>query len=396
MIDHFKNKVAPDMKKELRSILKYWAENTIDFANEGFVGELDAYGHRNVKADKSAVLNTRLLYTFSAAYIFFKESVYLKIAEKAYGYLLRYFWDYKNGGLFWSVDAKGVVTDNHKQAYAQGFGIYGFTEYYKATGCKESLECAIGLFQLLEFKFKDKEFGGYMEALSNDWLPLEDMRLSSKDANEPKSMNTHLHIIEPYTELYKVWPRKRLKNSIEDLLFIFKDKIVDGNTFHFNLFFERDWSVKSNIVSYGHDIEGAWLLNEAAQVIQDQEMMVQVRELSLKIANATMLDGLDEDGSVFYEMQGNCLDKDKHWWPQAEALVGFLDAYQNFSDEKYLKAVEKVWVFILYYMRDKEYGEWFWKVDEEGVPDRLLPKVGFWKCPYHNARALWKPLDALV
>jgi mannobiose 2-epimerase len=383
-----KGTTVPELTEELNSILDFWANKTIDLSNGGFVAELNGEGKPTNADEKGAVLNARILWCFSAAYNFVKDPAYLALADRAYDYLIKHFWDKENGGLFWSVSNKGSVKNNRKQAYAQGFGMYGFSEYFKASGKQECLEYAIKLFDLIEANYKDKEFGGYIEALGCNWQRLDDMRLSDKDANEPKSMNTHLHIIEPYTNLYRVWPNKLLKNSIQDLLKTFRDKIIDKQTFHFNLFFDMDWTVKSSIVSYGHDIEGAWLLNEAAYIIQDNELMAQMKDLSLKMVNASISEGTDKDGSIFYELEDGHLDTDKHWWPQAEALVGLLDAYQKSSDTKYLEAAQKVWDFILKYIKDNENGEWFWKVDSNGKPDSETPKVGFWKCPYHNSRAL--------
>lgn len=394
-LEEIKSLMVPELDKELKSILSFWENNTIDKEMGGFVGEINGSGLVESYAEKSAVLNTRILWTFSAAYNTLKDLKYLALAERSYDYLINNFWDKENGGVFWSLNSDGSAHNNRKQAYAQGFAIYGFSEYYKASGNKESLDYAVKLFNLIETKFTDKKHGGYIEALTTDWQPLEDMRLSEKDANQPKSMNTHLHIIEPYTNLYKYWPNPKLKTSINDLIEIFRDKIIDQETSHFNLFFDLDWTVKSDIVSYGHDIEGAWLLNEAAHCTGNEELIAQIKTLSLKMVNVTMSEGLDKDGSVYYELSGAHLDTDKHWWPQAEALVGLLDAYQNSSEKKYLDASHKVWRFILNHIKDKENGEWFWKVDENGVPDPELPKAGFWKCPYHNSRAMMESINCM-
>lgn len=390
-----KTTIVPEMKEELNSILNFWAKNTIDTCHGGFVAELNGQGKQTSADEKGAVLNTRLLWSFSAAYNFLKDPVFLVLAHRAYDYIVKHFWDNENGGVFWSVKNNGTVKNSRKQAYAQGFAIYGFSEYYKASGKQESLDYAIQLFKLIEANFADEKNGGYIEALGSTWQHLADMRLSEKDANEPKSMNTHLHIIEPYTNLYRVWPNELLKERIEDLLKIFRDKIVDQKTFHFNLFFDMDWTVKSNIDSYGHDIEGTWLLNEAAQLIKNEELIDQMKVLSLKMVDVTIREGLDNDGSVFYELDNGHLDTDKHWWPQAEAMVGLLDAYKNSSNINYLHRALLVWKFIVKHMKDTENGEWFWKVDKTGQADSISPKVGFWKCPYHNSRALMEVISRI-
>lgn len=394
-LDHVKEVMLPQMEEELKQVLKFWADNTIDDINGGFVAELNSDACVTNASEKGAVLNTRLLWTFSAAYNFFNDDIYLKLADRAYNYLTQYFWDTENGGLFWSLNLDGSVRNNRKQAYAQGFGIYGFSEYYKASGKQESLNYAIRLYNLIEDNFKDDKFEGYIEALAVNWESLDDMRLSDKDANEPKSMNTHLHIIEPYSNLYRYWPNDELKERIKALICVFKDRIIDSNTFHFDLFFDVDWSVKSKIISYGHDIEGAWLLNEAAHIIKDKELSNELKALTLKMVDACIAEGLDKDGSIFYEKEGDQLDTDKHWWPQAEAIVGFLDAYENSSKTKYLDAANSVWNFIKSHIVDGENDEWFWKVDINGVADVKAPKVGFWKCPYHNTRAMMEGIIRL-
>lgn len=390
-----KGTVIPEMKEELCSILNFWTKHTLDKVNGGFIAELNGFGKPTEEDEKGAVLNSRLLWSFSAAYNFLKDPAYLVLADRAYNYLVQYFLDNKNGGLFWSVSNSGLVKNNRKQAYAQGFAIYGFSEYYKASGNQESLDYALKLFNVIEDNFYDSKLGGYIEALGENWQPLTDMRLSEKDANQPKSMNTHLHIIESYSNLYQVFPNDLLKEKIKNLLIIFRDKIIDYNTFHFNLFFDMDWTVKSNIVSYGHDIEGAWLLNEAAILIQDKELVVQIKELSIKMAEKVLTEGVDIDGSMFFELEDGELDTDKHWWVQAEALVGFLDAYKNTGSIKYMNEALQAWEFIKKHIKDKENGEWFWKVNRVGEQDRISPKVGFWKCPYHNSRALMEAITRI-
>lgn len=394
-INDMKSALIPEMENELRDILSYWSANAMDTEFGGFIGEINSQGQKHKHADKGVVLNARLLWTFSAAYNFSGDPEYLKLADRAFDYLNNHFWDQTNGGLFWAVNYKGEVINRRKQAYAKGFGIYGLSEYFKASGKQESLHLALQLYELIETHFKDKTFGGYIEALDEDWTPLEDMRLSLKDANEPKSMNTHLHIIEPYTNLYRVWPNQQLKERIQHLLMVFSNYIVNADTYHFNLFFDLDWTVKSSIVSYGHDIEGAWLLTEAANEIGDAEMLSQMKQIGLNMVKATVKEGMDNDGSVYYELEDGHLDMDKHWWPQAEALVGLMDAWQNTGQNIYIERMYKVWQFIKTHIKDKTHGEWHWKVDAKGTPDTEPPKVGFWKCPYHNSRALMEVINRM-
>ncbi|WP_159519202.1 AGE family epimerase/isomerase [Sunxiuqinia indica] len=377
-----------ELEAELRAILSYWIDHTQDKDKGGFVGARDHYNRLVPGAEKGAVLNARILWTFSAAYNFTQNPGYLNIANRAYHYLVDRFIDPINGGLYWSLNEDGKVANSRKQIYAQGFGIYGFSEYYKATQNKEALQHATGLFELIEKHSYDHDHGGYIEALSENWSPLEDMRLSSKDANEPKSMNTHLHILEPYTNLYRVWPDEQLKKKMDDLIRVFINHIINKKTSHFQLFFDYDWTVRSGIISFGHDIEGAWLLAEAAYELADDKLIAEVEDISLKMVDAVLAEGMANDGSVCYEQENKHLDTDKHWWPQAEAMVGLVYAWKISGDKNYLEMMNKTWHFIQTHLIDNKNGEWFWSVDNNGVPTTNNDKAGFWKCPYHNSRAL--------
>lgn len=375
---------------EFENILQFWINKGIDSKNGGFHGEVDFTGVPINNAPKGVVLNARILWTFSVAYNFLKKEEYLEMAHRAYDYLTNFCWDEEHGGLFWSVSHDGKMLDSRKQIYAQGFGIYGFSEYYKASGKAGSLEYAIELYNLIEKYSFDQIQGGYVEALTRDWMPLDDMRLSAKDANEPKSMNTHLHIIEPYTNLYRVWPNANLAKQIRGLIRVFLDRIICQKTGHLHLFFEMDWKVKGSMISYGHDIEATWLLCEAAEVLGDHTLIKEVEAVAIKMTDATINEGLAPDGSLIYENdpQTNHIEDDRHWWVQAEALVGFMNAWQITGNQLYLKKMEKVWDFISCKVIDTRFGEWLLRVDNNGNPVLSDPKIGFWKCPYHNTRAL--------
>lgn len=394
-MDIQKDQLKSEMSAEIDNILQYWMDNTLDDVYGGFVGKRDHFNTLEKGATKGAVLNARILWTFSIAYNFTKNKQFLDIAHRAFNYIVKHFLDQKNGGLYWELNEDGSVLNTRKQMYAQGFGIYGFSEYYKASGNNEALKYAIQLYGKIEEFNYDKTFGGYVEALSEKWEPLEDMRLSEKDANFPKTMNTHLHILEPYTNLYCIWPDPTLKQKIANLIHLFLDRIIDEKNNHLNLFFDMDWTVRSNITSYGHDIESAWLLAEAAYEIGDAELIEEVNARALKIVDATLLEGTAEDGSIYNEKEGTHLDTDKHWWPQAEALVGLSYAAKISGNRNYLNNMAKTWRFIKNNMLDKVNGEWFWRVDKNGIPYQTDDKAGFWKCPYHNTRALIEVINNL-
>lgn len=387
-------RLKSELSLELKNILAYWSAYSIDHEHGGFVGQRDFFNRQINGASKSAVLNTRILWTFSAAYNFTNNPEYLVAADRAYQYVREHFEDKQFGGLVWEVDANGDVLNGRKQIYALGFGIYGYSEYFRASKNPQALSDAIALYELIEKYSFDPVEGGYLEAFANDWSMLDDLRLSLKDANEPKSMNTHLHILEPYTNLLRVWPNEQLKEKIAALIRIFLDKIIDHRTHHFNLFFDSDWTVRSTIVSFGHDIEGAWLLYEAAEMVGDKRLIAEVSQNLITMVDATLADGCAADGSVFNEKDtaSGHLDDDKHWWMQAEAMVGLAYAWKITGKETYFDHLVKVWKFICTFVIDPVNGEWFGRVDKNGIPLVSDDKLGFWKCPYHNSRSIMEVL----
>lgn len=379
------NDMMKGFKDELQNnILPFWINKMTDNQNGGFYGQINGYNRLQPHANKGAVLNARILWTFSAAYRILGNNQYLTTAQRAYTYIRDNFIDKEYGGAYWELDYLGKPVNTKKQVYAQGFVIYGLSEYYRVTQDAEALQLAQSLFILLE-KHRDKESGGYFEAFTREWKPIEDMRLSEKDANEKKSMNTHLHILEPYTNLLRVWNDPHLRKAQEELISIFLDKILDNQSYHQHLFFDERWTVKSTAISYGHDIEAAWLLYEAAQVLNYEGAMQQVSAICLKIADAAS-EGLQDDGSMIYEKNNNHIDTDRHWWVQAESIVGYMYAYKISKDERYKQYAEQLWIYIQNNITDRTYGEWIWSRNDEGEINRNEDKAGFWKCPYHNSR----------
>jgi mannobiose 2-epimerase len=283
------------------------------------------------------------------------------------------------------LDYLGNPVNTRKQIYAQGFALYGFSEFYRATGNPSALEEAINLFKLLEKYAYDPEYGGYWEARNRDWQPIEDMKLSARDANVPKSMNTHLHILEPYTNLLRVWRDPALIKAHEQLIHVFCNHIISSRTHHLILFFDEQWNSRSEVISYGHDIECAWLLYEAAEVLGDEELLTQVKPVSMAVVEAAY-EGLQADGSMIYESEGSHFDNDRHWWIQAETVAGSSYAYKISGDIKYLHIAKKNWEYTQKHILDRENGEWVWSATPDGRQNHTDDKAGFWKCPYHNAR----------
>lgn len=402
-----------NLKQEVRdvlenNILRFWLDKMIDRENGGFYGRIDGHGMLHPQAEKGAILNARILWAFSAAYRVLHleergerrdEREYLEAATRAKDYLIEHFYDAEYGGVYWSVDYLGNPLDTKKQFYAIGFAIYGLTEYARATGDREALEYALDLYDCIEEHALDIENNGYIEACTRDWQPIADMRLSELDANYPKSQNTHLHIIEPYTNLLRalresvecgVWSveGEMYESSLRNLIDIFTDRILNPETHHLDLFFEKDWTRGAgHLESYGHDIECSWLLHEAALVLGDQKVLKKVEPIVQMVAKASEK-GLRPNGAMIHEanLDTDYVDDDLHWWVQAENVVGWLNIYQYFGDEDALEKALRCWQYIKENLIDYQSGEWYWSRHADGSLNTTDDKAGFWKCPYHNSR----------
>lgn len=377
-----------EMQQELEDILAYWMWYTIDDAGGGFVGRINKDNQVDATAPKGSVLNSRILWSFSAAYNLTGRGDYLTHATRAFHYIADHFIDKDFGGVYWTVDYKGNALDTKKQIYALSFAIYGLSEYYLACKEESAKQLAIELYESIVAHSYDSTYGGYIEALTRDWKEIGDLRLSSKDANERKSMNTHLHVLEGFANLYRIWQDEGLKERIKELIHIFLDHIIDPDTHHLILFFDDQWHSRSNALSYGHDIEAAWLVQEAAEILGDEALIERVKGRSVQVADAAAR-GLDQDGGLWYEkdLDQNHLVKEKHWWPQSEAMVGFLNAWQISGEESYLDKSVGSWHFVQNHILDQKGGEWVWGVKEDYSKMEGEDKVGVWKCPYHNSRA---------
>lgn len=377
-----------EMQEELANILSFWSMYAVDEVNGGFHGSINNDNEADQTAPKGSVLNSRILWSYSAAFNLTGNQEWFELATRAYNYIVSHFLDKEYGGVYWTVDHKGDPLDTKKQIYALSFAVYGLSEYYKASKNGEALLQAIELYRaIFEFSY-DNQYGGYIEALTRDWREIEDLRLSDKDANEKKSMNTHLHVIEGFANLYTVWPDATLKSRIEELVHIFLDHIIDPDTHHLQLFFGEDWQSKYNMVSYGHDIEAAWLIQEAAEIIHHEDLVKKLKKVSVMVAEAASR-GLDDDGGLWYEYNGDedHLVREKHWWPQSEAMIGFYNAYQLTGNKDWLTRSYESWNFVKEYILNKEKGEWYWGVNPDHSIMQGQDKAGLWKCPYHNSRA---------
>lgn len=380
-------KLANETKENLTTnILPFWSERMFDTSG-GFYGRMDGNDQLDIDAQRGGILNARILWTFSSAYRILGDSAWLSMATHARNYIIQHFIDRRHGGTFRSVDAAGNPVDKLKQTYSQAFFIYALTEYYRVTGDEESLGEAKKIFALIEHYCYDKQNNGYFEAFDQEWKRVNDQLIGEKSEQDTKGMNTHLHLMEAYTNLYRVWPDKMVAARLRNLIRLFLERLIDPQTRHLVVFTNDQWEKTSDINSYGHDIEASWLLDEAATVLGDTELKNKVEEISLHVLQAAC-EGLQPDGSLIYEkdiVTGHS-DTDRHWWPQAEAIVGFTNAWKLTGDKGYLLKAKRCWEYTNRTLVDHQHGEWYYSVSEQGVPNRQSDKAGFWKCPYHNGR----------
>lgn len=372
MLDHLENVIVP-----------FW-NGLQDNDNGGFYGYMTYNLELDQKAEKGCILNSRILWFYSATYELTHNEANLEYAEHAYNFLKDVFLDEKYGGVFWMASYKGEITDGRKHTYNQAFAIYALAEYYKVTKNEEVLDLAKRLFEIIEEKCKDNY--GYLEEFDKEWNEKENEMLSECGVISKKTTNTHLHILEAYTNLYSVWKDERVKKQLLYVLHIFKNKIYDEKQHVFKIFFDEIWNVTIDVKSFGHDIESCWLIDRAGEVIGDTQLIEDIRGYIPKVAEKIYELAYSDKGMNNECVQGK-LDTDRIWWVQAEAVIGFYNNYQITKNKKYCEAAMNMWDYIKSTIVDKRSGgEWFWKVSKEGQPYEDKPVVEPWKCPYHNSR----------
>lgn len=378
--------LASQAKLELsENILPYWIKKMC-------CGETELYGRisgqeiLDKEAPIGAIMTSRILWTFACAYRLFGNEEYKAMALRARNLIFNRFYDKEYGGIYWSINPDGSPLDSKKQIYAIAFCIYGLAELHRATGDAKALELAEKLYGDIEAHSFDHAKNGYFEAFTREWAEIGDMRLSEKDANESKTMNTHLHVLEAYTCLYRVWKNEGLACQLKNLIELFLDRIL-GDDGHLKLFFDDDWNCNYDIISYGHDIEASWLLHEAALVLGEGETLARVEKVVPHIAAAAS-EGYGAESGMIYEKDNahGHTDADRHWWVQAESVVGYFNLWQLSGGMENLEKAIQCWEFIKNHIIDREHGEWFWSLRADGSVNRDDDKAGFWKCPYHNGR----------
>lgn len=415
------------------NILRFWQTRMVDTKQGGFYGRIDGQNTLHPDAPKGAVLNARILWTFASAARVLHNTPYRILAARAYDYLMQRFIDREQGGVYWSLNADGTPLDTKKQTYAIAFAIYSLAEYVRLTDNQEALEAAIRLFDDIEAHAFDAVNIGYVEALTRDWQPIADMRLSEHDENGSRTMNTHLHVLEAYTNLYRVLKvqgnnvqctKERVEQQLRTLIDIFVNRIYNPENGHLDLFFDDEWNGRRDKHSPGHDIEAAWLLHEALDVLGDKELLNRTLLVIHSLAQAAEdsvgvprrkrpLSGSVCDGESVAQhgalnerrarSRASVDASDSQWWCYAEAVVGYIDQWQLLAENPKSKIeseinwqlAEAAYEFISTHLLDREHGEWYWSVLPDGTPDTDNDKAGFWKCPYHNSRMCLEIIERL-
>ena len=380
---------ATEIKEHLvNDLIPFW-QGLKDEENGGFYGYLSYDLKLDKKAVKGCILNSRILWFFSNAYMVLGDPSLLESATHAYQFLKEHCVDDEFGGVFWSLTYDGKPEDTTKHTYNQAFSIYALASYYDASKNPEALEIAWKLYDLVESKCKDEY--GYLEAFTRSFEPEENDKLSENGVIAEKTMNTLLHVFEAYTELYRVTKEEKVAKQIRFMMDIIKDKVFNKEIGRQEVFFDRTWNTLIDLYSYGHDIETAWLVDRGLEVLDDEAYTNMLSPIT-KIITENIYNRAYIDHSLVNESENGVVDTTRVWWVQAEAVVGFLNGYQKQGDKKFLDASVDIWNFIKEYFVDKRNGsEWFWSVKEDHTPDEK-PIVEPWKCPYHNGRMCFEVL----
>ena len=371
-----------EARRELvEHIIPFW-RGLRDDVNGGTVGLVDFDLTRHPEADKGCILNSRVLWFFSEAYMALGDPALLDEARHAYA-MLRRMTDDVNGGVYWAMRADGGVADATKRTYNQAFAVYALAAFFRASGDGEALRRAWALHDVIEPKCRDAD--GYLEAFTADWKPESNEMLSENGVMASRTMNTLLHVLEGYTGLFEADPRPALAGELADILDILEKRVWNPLKRRQEVFFDLDYRSLIDLYSYGHDIETSWLADRTLDALGDAALTARIRPILLAMADQTWREALTDHGFA-NECERGRVDTNRVWWVQAEALLGYLNAWQHTGDIRYERAVQSQWRYIRDMLSDRREGsEWFWLVREDGMPGEK-PIVEPWKCPYHNGR----------
>ena len=382
--NHLKNQLLP-----------FW-NRMEDVENGGFYGYANESGVPDKNSIKSCILNSRILWFYSASYNLLKENDLLEKAKHAFSFLQNHFYDSRYQGVFWSVEADGTPLDTTKHTYNQAFAIYALSEYYKASHNKEALHLAYSLYYTIEEKCRDEE--GYFEAFSRDYVPVSNEKLSENGVIAQRTMNTLLHVMEAYTELYRADKFFKVGDSVREILRIFKSKIYNSDKGICEVFFDKEYRSLISLESYGHDIEASWLIDRACEALGDKAYYEEMLPVIEGLARGAYDNGLDMNNHAMNnECENGNVSAKKIWWVQAEAVTGFYNAYQlNPEKSLYKDMSEQIWDYIQNFVIDKNTGEWVEDVEPDNHIKSGQALVHPWKCPYHNGRMCIEMISRLA
>jgi mannose/cellobiose epimerase-like protein (N-acyl-D-glucosamine 2-epimerase family) len=391
---------AADIREDLtKKIMPYWHDTTLDRTNGGYILSDDLREKRPAK-EKQIVTQSRLVWSFSHVHLkgySTAERNYLKAAEHGYRFLIERFLDKSNGGYFWTTNLGGKVLNDRKILYGQSFVILGLVEYYRASGDGEALHHAADLFRNLQEHAHDERDSGWVEHFTREWKPiLKPAQEAVVEIAGYKSANTHLHLMEALTELYDVTHENAVKRSLNEVLMLnatyFYPK-APGKSCQYR---QPNWkevpTLRSYGLSYGHNVEFAWLMIRAQKVLGTPPAW----DHFYALLNHALKYGYDHKRGGLYELGEDnkpASQRDKIWWSQAEMLAALTEALEQKPNPEYETALKKLLDFVHNFMADPMDGVWLDTVTARGRLKRAH-KAHNWKANYHDVRAMVKFIEA--
>lgn len=383
------------------NILPFWYPAVLDTVDGGYRLNHDREGNYLGPADKALVTQARTLWFFARLYnAGMGGPQHLAAARHGFEFMRRALWDAEHGGFYWSVSPDGSrPVQALKHLYGQGFGLYALVEYGRASGDRRAEQMAQELFGLLEFHAHDRQHGGYREFFGRDWGAVPAGATGYVGGGGPglKLMNTHLHLMEPFTTYYQWLPQPRLRQRLVELVFVQSNAVVRQGLGACTDRYAADWTPlldgDAARVSYGHDIENVWLLMAAQRALGLSDGPLTGLYRSLMAYSLEY--GYDGEAGGFYDsgpFNAAADRRDKVWWVQAEGLVAALYMYRLTGEARYAEVFGQTLDWIEAHQIDGRGGDWF-SVVQQGQGQGN--KAGAWKSPYHNGRAMIECLETL-
>ena len=384
------------------TILQFWVDHALDKEYGGIYGRLNRQGQPTDYTNKSVVLISRSLWSFSEAYRRYPDPAYQKMASECLKFLRDKMWDKEHGGYYFMVSREGKIVDSKKELNPMSYVMEGLAEYALAFHDDQAAREALDLFRVIDQHAHDNQYGGYRIAFTADWQFIKDYREGPNAAGSfgRKSYDWHLGLVEALATLYDVTGDQQVKARLNELLDIFVNKIIDADVGYGRYYFHDDWSVAdrdgdSRQCEYGLDLEASWLIVEAAQRVGRQED-AKIRRASLALVDHALRYGFDkEHGGVYRTGPATepATNRDMEWWQQCEAMVAFLNSYQLTGDPKYWQAFDLEARFFMDRFVDHQYGDVYTALFHDGRIDDT--KVDPWKAPYHVTRACLEMISRL-